>query len=225
MATREWYSIQNKADNAEIFIYDVIGEDFWGDGVNAKSFATDVKNLKVDAIDIHINSPGGSVFDGVAIYNLLKQHKAKVNVTIDGMALSIASVIAMAGDTITMAENAMMMIHDPWTMTMGSAEDFRKEADTLDKVKSSLITSYGRTGMDSEKIADLMSEETWMTAADAVEMGFADSTSEKVSFSNSFDLSRFKHTPKALVEMPEPEEEVHNGYSAEYAKRVLRLRK
>jgi ATP-dependent Clp endopeptidase proteolytic subunit ClpP len=230
MKKREWYSIKNEAETADIMIYDIIGEDFWGEGVSAKGFAEDVKDLKVDVINLHINSPGGSVFDGIAIYNLLKSHKARVNVQIDGMALSIASVIAMAGDSVTMAENAMMMIHDPWTMVMGSADDMRKEADTLDKVKSSLITSYGRTGKPLDEIADLMSDETWMTAAEALEMGFADALVEKVNISNSFDLSGFKHAPKNLAEKPqdapkEPVAPAPSGSNIEYAKAVLRLEK
>ena len=230
MKKREWYSIKNEVESAEIMIYDVIGEDFWGEGVSAKGFADDVKDLKVDVINLHINSPGGSVFDGVAIYNLLKSHKARVNVQIDGMALSIASVIAMAGDSITMAANAMMMIHDPWTMVMGSADDMRKEADTLDKVKASLITSYGRTGKDSGVIADLMSEETWLTAQEAIDMGFADALTEKVNISNSFDLSGFRHAPKNLIgggsgDIEKTVAPAPNGHSIEYAKAVLRLNK
>ncbi len=232
-APESWYSIKNQADSAEIFIYDVIGEDFWGEGVSAKQFADDVKNLKVSTIDLRINSPGGSVFDGVAIYNLLMNHDATVNVHIDGMALSIASVIAMSGDTINMAENAMIMIHDPWSGLWGSADDMRKEADTLDKIKSSLITSYGRTGMETDELSNLMTEETWMTAAEAKEMGFADEVTERVAVANKFDLSRFRHAPQALIETPnndgvDPQDEPEpapapSGHSIEYAKAVLQL--
>lgn len=232
-APKSWYSIKNLADSAEIFIYDIIGEDFWGEGVSAKQFADDVKGLKVSTIDLRINSPGGSVFDGVAIYNLLMNHDATVNVFIDGMALSIASVIAMAGDTINMAENAMMMIHDPWSFVIGSATDMKKEADTLDKIKSSLVTSYGRTGMETDELSNLMTEETWMTAAEAKEMGFADEVTERVAVANKFDLSKFRHAPQALMgdgfdgfveptEGPDPAPAI-SGHSIEYAKAVLCL--
>jgi len=219
---RKWYEIKNQSnETAEIYIYDIIGEDYWGDGVSAKGFANDVKDLEVGTIDLHINSPGGQVFDGVAIYNILLNHPAQVNVSIDGMALSIASVIAMAGDTISMAENAMMMIHDPWSMAIGSAADFRKEADTLDKVKSSIITSYGRTERDD--LDKLMTEETWMSAAEAVEMGFADEVTGRVEVANHFDLSMFIHPPKNLISVqPAPEPEPV-GHSKAHAARVLQL--
>ncbi|MCK5219101.1 Clp protease ClpP, partial [bacterium] len=117
----------------EILIYDQIGEDWFGDGVQAKKFAEELRDLgDIETIELRINSPGGSVWDGNAIYNTLRGHKATVNVTIDGLAASIASVIAMSGDTITMPENALMMIHNPATIAFGEAEEMRKAANMLD---------------------------------------------------------------------------------------------
>ncbi|HUT44358.1 MAG TPA: head maturation protease, ClpP-related, partial [Desulfobacterales bacterium] len=132
----------------------MIGEDFWsGGGVTAKNFQKELSAIKASQIDLHINSPGGEVFDGIAIYNLIKQHPANVTTYIDGLAASIASVIALAGDTIYMAENALMMIHNPYGMVMGMAEDMRKMAERLDVVRDSISKAYlAKTDNSEEKI-------------------------------------------------------------------------
>ena len=175
---QSWYSIKAKAsDTAEISIYDEIG--FWG--VSAASFAQDLKscgnNLK--QINLHIHSPGGDVFDGIAIYNLLKNHPANVTVYIDGLAASMASVIAMAGNEVIMPENAMMMIHKPWGIQGGDAEDMRKYADLLDKVENTLIPAYAsKTGKTPEELAEMLSAETWLNGKECVEQGFADKLAE-----------------------------------------------
>ena len=116
---------------AEIVVYGVIGQDFWGDGISAKSFSDQLNNLPktVNQIDVRLNSGGGDVFDGVSIYNRLKQHKAKVTVYIDGLAASIASVIALAGDEVVMGEGALMMIHKPWTWAMGDSAALEEVID------------------------------------------------------------------------------------------------
>lgn len=190
--------------SAEIFLYDEIGGGFFGGGISAKRFADDLKDLgKIDTLNVRVNSPGGDVFDGLAIYNTLKRHPANVIVDIDGMALSIASVIVMAADEINMAKNAMMMIHDPWTISGGTAEDFRKQADLMDTVKGNLVSTYAdRTKMPDNEIADLMSAETWMTADEALANGFADRVTEDLQMAARFDLTRFKHAPKALARGP-----------------------
>jgi len=192
------------AQTGEIYLYDEIGASMWGGGISAKQFAEDLSALgRIDTLNIRMNSPGGDVFDGLAIYNTLKRHPANVVVDIDGMALSIASVIAMAGDTINMAGNAMMMIHDPWTIAAGTAEDFRKQADLMDQVKTNLAETYAsRTETDEDQIMDMMTEETWMTAQDAVKYGFADSVTEEIAMAAKFDLSRFKNPPKNLARGP-----------------------
>jgi ATP-dependent Clp endopeptidase proteolytic subunit ClpP len=185
----KWYDMKALANGAtEIYVYDEIG--YWG--VTAKDFARDLKEIKPNgSIDLHLNSPGGSVTDGIAIYNLLKNHTSTVNVIIDGLAASMASVIAMAGDTITMPENALMMIHNPWGGASGDADDLRKTAEILDKMKSALISAYAtKTGKDTQEISDLMDAETWMTGSEALAMGFATQTSAEVLLSASFDISK-----------------------------------
>lgn len=161
---------------AEIEIYDPIGQDWFGNGVTAKKFRDDLKALgNISEIVLRINSPGGEVFDGFAIYNALKEHAARIVVHIDGLAASIASVIAMAGDEIIMGEGAMMMIHDPWTIALGDADDMRKVAEMLDKVGEGLIDAYvTRTKQSRAVVDEWMKAETWFTADEAIEHGFAD---------------------------------------------------
>ena len=200
---KSWYSMKAMGGGAaEVQIYEEIG----GWGISAKEFASDLKELgTVNEITLRINSPGGSVFDGNAIFNQLKQHKAKVTAHIDGLAASMASVIAMAADHIVMPENALMMIHNPWTVSIGNAEELRKDADLLDTIKRTLLTAYGRSAMTDDEISEMMDAETWLTGADAVEMGFADELEEEVAMAAcaKFEqLAQFTKTPKQLK--PEP---------------------
>jgi len=200
----KYYTIRNQADEetAEIFIYGDVGESLWSEGTGAKQFAEDLKKCgKVGNLSIRINSPGGSVFEGLAIYNTLERHSAKKTVTIDGLAASIASVIAMAGDTVIMPKNAILMIHNPFAMVLGNADDMRKMAEGLDKIKEGLISAYQRkTKMSSQDISDLMSDETWMTADEALKFGFADIVDEPMHMAASmtFDLTKFKNVPKNI---------------------------
>ena len=165
----KWFNIVNKADKAEIWIYEYIGEDFWtGGGVTAKKFQKELSEIKASQIDLHINSPGGEVFDGITIYNLLKQHPAKITSFIDGLAASIASVIALAGDKVIMAANALYMVHNPTGMAIGSANDMRSLADVLDKIAGTMITTYSsKTGKPEPDIKAMLEAETWMTAEEA----------------------------------------------------------
>lgn len=157
----------------EITIYEDIGDSFFGDSVSALSIKKQLDSMTGDII-VRINSPGGDVFDGIAIYSILKQHDGEINVFIDGLAASIASTIAMAGDSITMAENAFMMIHDPWSFSVGDAAEHRATAELLDKVKGSVVNTYQKkTDLDPKKISDMMTDETWLTAYEAFDMGFA----------------------------------------------------
>ena len=187
-----------KNQKAEILIYEDIG-DYWS-GVTAKGFNDELKALgDISEINVRLNSGGGNVFDGIAIYNTLKNHKAKVNIHIDGLAASIASIVAMAGDTISMAKNGFMMIHDPWIMTAGTAEDLRKTADTIDGVREQLLDTYiRRTGGDREQISDMMSAETWMNSDEAMKNGFVDSVTEDLALAASCDIKRFRNAPAGL---------------------------
>jgi ATP-dependent Clp protease, protease subunit len=187
----------------EIYIYEEIGAGWYG-GITAKSFAETMKELgNVSALDIYINSPGGSVFDGIAIYNQIKRFNGEKVVHIDGIAASIASVIAMAGDKIRIADNGMMMIHDPWSVAFGTADEMRKMADSLDKVRDTILDTYVlATGGDRADISDLMAAETWLSADESVEKGFATEKGDSKNVLNKADvftlLAKFKNTPADL---------------------------
>ena len=155
---------------AEVSIYGTIG----GFDINAKDFAEDLKGIDADTIHLRVDSPGGSVIDGISIFNALQRHPAKVVTHIDSLAASMGSVVAMAGDEVRMANNALIMIHEPWTVAMGNAEELRKNADTLEKMSGNILQAYSRSQYTPEQVADLMKEETWMTAQDALDAGFID---------------------------------------------------
>ena len=202
---KSWYTIRARASGTEVLIYDEIG----AYGVSAKGFLAELGALPDDAaIDLRLNSPGGSVFDAVAIYNALKRHAGDITVWIDGIAASAASYIAMAGDTIVMPENAFLMIHDPSGLVMGTAEDMRSTAEALDKVKGSLIQGYAaKSGKPDEEIAALMEAETWLDAKDALDIGFIDRIAEPVKLAASFDVARFRNAPPEVVEAASEAEE------------------
>jgi ATP-dependent protease ClpP protease subunit len=199
----KWYEIMNKsAAEAEVMIYDAIGRRTDGTGISAKEFISDLNRLTASKITLSINSPGGNVFDGNAIYNALRSHKAQIHARIDGIAASIASVIAMAGDTVTMPENAMMMIHRPWSVAIGTSDDMRSQAEALDKIQIGIVSSYrSKTKLDDQRIKEMMAAETWMTAAEAVELGFADKMTDAVEMQASFDVLRqYRNVPGCLFE-------------------------
>lgn len=167
-----WYRIEAKDDQATVHLYDEIG--FWG--TTADDFAREVRALDVDNLDLRINSGGGSVFDGIAIHNVLVTHRAAVHVTVDGVAASIASVIAMAGDSITMGRGTSMMIHDPSGIVLGNAADMREMADLLDQLAGDIAGFYSaRAGGSVDQWLASMAETTWYSAQKAVEAGLADS--------------------------------------------------
>ena len=171
--TKTWYNITATAEDttsAEVSIYDAIG----GYEINAKQFVDELKDINADTIHLRINSPGGSVIDGNAIFNALLRHDAKVITHIDGLAASMASVIAMAGDEVHMSDNALLMIHNPWTVSMGDADELRADADLLDKMSGSIMNAYGRSQYEDSEIKDLMDAETWFTAQEAFDAGFVD---------------------------------------------------
>ncbi len=188
-------------DDAEIMIYDTIGQDFWGDGVTAKGFDKELKALgSPKNITVRINSGGGDVFDGVAIYNTLARHPARKVVHVDGLAASAASVIAMAGDEIRMGDGTFIMIHNAWSFAIGNAAEMRRAADLLDSVSGQLAGIYvQRTGQPAAKVKAMMDAETWMDAEDAIAKGFADARSaDTVKMAASVDLARFRNLPAAL---------------------------
>ena len=178
----KWYEIKNKAEKAEIWIYEMIGKDFWtGEGLTAKDFQKDLSQIKASQIDLHINSPGGDVFDGNTIYNLLKQHPATITTYIDGLAASIASVIALAGDKVYMAENALFMLHQPWGITIGNEEDHEKTLELLRQVGGSIARTYiAKTEKSEEEIKQMMKDETWLNSDQAMDLGFVDEITEQI---------------------------------------------
>lgn len=197
-----WYSIRARAPRAaEVFIYGDIGESWSEESVTAAAFVREVSALDVDALTVRLNSYGGSVADGLAMYNALKRHKASVTVAIDGIAASIASLVAMAGDTVEMAENALLMIHAPWGAAVGNAAAMREFADTLDTWAQAMATSYAsKTGRPLEEMLALLTDgaDHWLDAEQARTEGFVDSVVAAVPLAASFDLSRFK-LPAAMA--------------------------
>lgn len=208
---------------AELTLYGEISNETWrGDEVTPKQFKEELDALgEIESLNVFINSPGGDVFAGQAIYSMLKRHSATVNVYVDGLAASIASLIAMAGDKVIMPKNAMMMIHSPWTIAVGNAQDFRRIAEDMDKIRDSMVVAYeSRSALTTEEILDMMDAEKWLSADDCLEYGLADEIEEANQVVACLDkevLGRYKNTPEGLLANepdpdpdpgPDPDEEV-----------------
>jgi ATP-dependent Clp protease, protease subunit len=205
----KYWEIKMSADgenSADIFIYgDIVSYQWDETDTSATSFKKDLDALgDVDTINLYINSPGGNVFEGVAIHNMLKRHKAKINVHVDALAASIASVIAMAGDTIHMPKNAMLMIHNPWTLAIGNATELRKVADDLDRIGQSVKQTYLQKAGDKlseEKLQEMLDAETWLSADEAFEYGLCDVVQEANQMAACISeeyLSKYKNVPEQL---------------------------
>ena len=198
---RSWFTIkaQAESDQADVLIYDYIG---WG-GVTAADFAKALTAITAKTISVRINTPGGDVFDGLAIFNSLKAHGSQIHVKVDGIAASIGSIIAMAGHTITMGESTFMMIHNPWALSIGNAADMREMAGILDKIGGSLADIYAsRAKITKEQAQSWMDAETWFTADEAKAAGLADAvqgSGESAQAKTSFDLSGYAKVPAALA--------------------------
>lgn len=218
---KPWMMKATSPTQAEIDINGEITTDQWDDAdTTSASFRDDLKALgDVDLINLHINSPGGSVFDGISIFNQLKQNKANVNVYIDGLAASIASVIAMSGDTIYMPSNSMLMIHNPWTMAVGNAQELRKQADDLDKVGETAVTTYlerSNGKIDDQQLRQLMDDETWLSAQESVDYGLADEVIKPNQMAASINKDYedvYKHIPKSLIQ--------NNNQMSDYRQKLI----
>jgi ATP-dependent protease ClpP protease subunit len=194
--------------DVEMLCYGPIGSphnDPFEPGITARDVASVLQGQNPGRIILRVNSPGGDAFEGLAIYNLLSSHSAKVEVHVDGVAASAASVIAMAGDVVHMADNALLMVHDPWTLAMGTADDMRSVADRLDMLADSLARTYAkRTGREPDEFRQLMAVETWFNAEQAVEMGLADKAEEPMPMAAgpmpAAWFERFRAVPQALLE-------------------------
>lgn len=198
---RSWFSITALAEAGavEVHIYDYIG---WG-GVTAADFAKALQAITATSITVRLNSPGGDVFDGLAIFNSLKDHGAQIHVKVDGIAASISSIIAMAGHTITMGESAFLMVHNPWAVSIGNAADMREMAALLDKIGGSLAGIYAhRAKIAVEQAQAWMDAETWFTAEEATAAGLADAVQGGAATTAAqarFDLSGYAKVPAALA--------------------------
>lgn len=212
--SQKWFAIRRKTAQAaaavgvlsaaEILIYGDIGESWWDETVSARDFIAQLQELDVDAITVRINSVGGSVPDGLAIYNAMKRHKATITTEVDGMAFSIASLIAMGGDSVQMADNAMMMIHAPWTYAAGNAVELRDLAAQLDTWAAAMATSYARKTGDHAAVLALLTDgkDHYYSAAEALAAGLIDVVSDAMpvaaSAARDLPLSRFRSLPVAL---------------------------
>ncbi len=197
-------AVNELSDTLDILLHEEIG--FWG--TQSKEFTELLNNNKDRIVNIDINSPGGSVFDGFAIYNALKDRKAPVNIKISGVAASIASVIAMAGDSKPeMPENTLMMIHKPMVFAGGNVDDLKEQIDVLDKMQNSIIKAYKRHSSESDKsINKMVNKTTWMSSAEAENLGFASEIKEEIEISNMYDFSAYNY-----AEIPE---EISNRYKS-----------
>lgn len=183
----QFHNLASEDAPATLSIFDEIG--FWG--VQAKDFISDLAAVKSKSLNVEINSPGGDVFAGLAIYNALKSSGKEIVVKVMGVAASAASLIAMAGDRIVMPKNTFMMVHNPWSFAVGNADELRDTADTLDKIGASLRATYSaRTGLSEDEVAPLLAKDTWLTADEALEKGFATEVIDDVTAKASFDMAR-----------------------------------
>jgi ATP-dependent protease ClpP protease subunit len=216
MKKRNWYAITTQTTDAgviaEVRIYDEIG--FWG--VTAKDFIAQLDAAASSAaqVVVAVNSPGGDVFDAFAIYNALRRYTGKVTTRVDGIAASSASLVVMAGDTIIMPANAMMMIHNPWTIAAGDASALRSTADAMEKTEASFVAAYaGRSGLSDEEVGNMADAETWLTAAEAKALGLCDEIEDPVRLQASVNvgaaLARFTGVPQGLIDQIEEVDPAH----------------
>ena len=222
-----WNLKKDDGQRAELYIYgDIEATQFWGDEITPETLVRELAECS-GPLDLYINSGGGDVFAGQTIYNILKRYDGVITVHIDGLAASIASVIAMAGDKIVMPENAMMMIHRAWTIAAGNASDMRRTAEDLERVDGLICDVYvARSGQKPEDISAMMDAETWFTAAEALSVGLVDEVEANKAMAASIngntltingeqmDLSRYAHADRLRDMIPEdaPEEtEPDNG--------------
>ena len=198
--TPKTFNVKSEGDTASVYVYDVIDSYY---GVAAQSFVKTLNDIKANTIHLHINSPGGDVFEARAMVAAIQQHKAQIVAHIDGVAASAASYLATACDRVEIVDGAFLMIHNAWSFAMGNAADLRSTAELLDKVDASIVSDYAKkTGKDVEQIQQWMANETWFTSREAVENGFADAVVESGKDSktkaacNSWNLSAYANAPK-----------------------------
>lgn len=199
-SARQPLRAESSENEATIYLYDVIvSDDYWG-GVGAESFVRELVAVDAPVIHLRINSPGGDVFAARAIEAAIREHKSKIVAHVDGYAASAASYVAIAADEVEMSPGAFFMIHKAWTVGLGNADDMRKEADLLDKIDGSLAETYASvTGKTVDEIMEMMAAETWLTAAESVDLGFADRVSEDAPKDcASWNLAAYARAPTPI---------------------------
>lgn len=197
----KWFAIEASSESAELSIFDEIG----GFGISVAEFKDAFDLVRGKELRLLLNSPGGSVTEGMAIYNLLASERSRLTVEVLGLAASMASVVALAGKELVMDEGSYLMIHNPWTITWGDADQLRKDADVLDKMRGELVNIYAsRSTLSAKEIGKLMDDETWMTAEEAKDAGFASSVYRTTrAAARAFTIPRgFKHAPAGLSARP-----------------------
>ena len=193
-ASERKYEIRAEGDAATVYLYDVI-DPFWG--VSAAQFVRDLAAVKAPTINLRINSPGGDVFDARAIATAIAGHPSRVVAWVDGLAASAASYIALAADEVVMATGSFLMIHRAWTVAAGTAEDLLQTAGVLEKIDATLAEEYAQiTGASLDQVNSWLTTETWFTADEAVQNGFADRVAETGAKASAWDLSVYEHAPK-----------------------------
>lgn len=192
MPRKSWYTFTNKApENTTIMMYGEIGKG----GVRAIDFLQELSAISASKINIRVHSPGGNVFDGMVIYEGLKESKADINFQVDGVAASIASTICMAGK-VTMAKSAMMMIHQPFSMSGGNIDELQSSIDALSQISANMVDAYNaKTGIKPDQIKEMMKAETWLNAEKCKAMGFCDCIGTQSAIKAAFDFAGLHNVP------------------------------
>jgi ATP-dependent Clp protease protease subunit len=218
----DWMKIKNQTDeSADLYFYGDIVSSWWGAWDDTDQYPESIKNfldgVKGKNLNIYVNSGGGSVFAGIAIYNMLKRHQGNKTVYVDGLAASIASVIALAGDKVVIPSNAFMMIHKPWNGLMGNANDFRKMANDLDAIEEGIINVYAenlKDGVDIETIRQMVQDETWLNGLEAANYFNIEVTQENtVAACISEQFKNYTKVPQSFLapqQQPQPEDNIND---------------
>lgn len=192
----------------DIYVYGGIGDRWDPDGVTAKQFVDELREAAGDEVSVHVNSGGGDVFDANTMAEALRSYQGRTVAVIEGIAASAASYFALTADEVRMSENALFMIHNPSTFAWGDAEEMRKAADSLEKVKATIVNQYVRkTGKDAAEVSDLMDAETWLTAEEALDGGFVDELAAPepvAAMVTARDMAAYKAAPSCLAPSPDP---------------------
>lgn len=228
---RPWFLAKETPEVLDLYIYDVIGPDMWEDGVRASDLVKTIRGSNAPSIVCHINSPGGAVFDGISIYNALKDSGKHITTVTDGIAASVASVIFCAGSTRRMGTGTMLMVHNAWGLAVGDYEDMAKMSTALNLANEQLVGIYASCGIDPEQMRDYMKAETYFEAADAVELGLATEAAEDIKIAAcawSLDIlsgvpERFTKIQKAKEKRDVEKALRDAGFSASEAKRMAAI--